>query len=72
MSLAQDSWLASEAPEAPQLVLELGWLDLVLLFTFFVWVIGIGFALKRVVSSSVDFFLAGRSLPAWVTGLAFI
>jgi len=72
MSLAQDLSLASEAPEAPQLTLDLGWLDLVLLFTFFVWVIGIGFALKRVVSSSVDFFLAGRSLPAWVTGLAFI
>ena len=23
-------------------------------------------------SSSIDFFLSGRSLPAWVTGLAFI
>src|SRR4051812_48570051 len=72
MSLNQHTWSAAAAPEAPKLVLELGGLDLVLLFTFFVWVIGIGFALKRVVSSSTDFFLAGRSLPAWVTGLAFI
>jgi SSS family solute:Na+ symporter len=66
------SLLASEAPEAPALRLDLGALDLVLLFIFFVWVIGIGFALKRLVSSSLDFFLSGRSLPAWVTGLAFI
>src|ERR671913_367121 len=27
---------------------------------------------SRRVSNSVDFFLSGRSLPAWVTGLAFI
>ena len=27
---------------------------------------------RRSVSSSLDFFLSGRSLPAWVTGLAFI
>ena len=36
------------------------------------FVLGIGFAAKRSVSSSIDFFLSGRSLPAWVTGLAFI
>ena len=41
------SLLASEAPEAPELRLDLGVLDLVMLFVFFVWVIGIGFALKR-------------------------
>ena len=27
---------------------------------------------RRSVSDSIDFFLSGRSLPAWVTGLAFI
>jgi len=27
---------------------------------------------RRQVSESIDFFLSGRSLPAWVTGLAFI
>src|SRR3954468_20747761 len=39
---------------------------------YFVLVLGIGFAARRSVSSSLDFFLSGRSLPAWVTGLAFI
>src|SRR5207237_8841571 len=33
---------------------------------------GIGLALKRVTKSSLDFFLSGRSIPAWITGLAFI
>ena len=34
--------------------------------------LGIGLMARRQVSDSVDFFLSGRSLPAWVTGLAFI
>ena len=39
---------------------------------YFVFVIGIGWALKRYMKGSADFFLSGRSIPAWVTGLAFI
>jgi len=39
---------------------------------YFAFVLGIGFALKRHVKTSSDFFLAGRSLPAWICGLAFI
>ena len=31
-----------------------------------------GFAAKRYIQSSLDYFLSGRSLPAWITGLAFI
>ena len=47
-------------------------LDIVLLAIYFVAVLGIGFAARRSVGTSADFLLAGRSLPAWVTGLAFI
>ncbi len=47
-------------------------LDIVLLVIYFVAVLGIGFAARRSVGTSADFLLAGRSLPAWVTGLAFI
>ncbi|MGD0214631.1 MAG: sodium:solute symporter family protein [Terriglobales bacterium] len=36
------------------------------------FVVGIGVALKRYMKTSTDFFLAGRSIPAWVCGLAFI
>jgi SSS family solute:Na+ symporter len=46
--------------------------DYVLLAFYFVLVLGIGYLARRQVSSSLDFFLSGRSLPAWVTGLAFI
>jgi SSS family solute:Na+ symporter len=46
--------------------------DYVLLAFYFALVIGIGALARRRVSTSLDFFLSGRSLPAWVTGLAFI
>ncbi len=39
---------------------------------YFAFVLGIGVALKRYMRTSNDFFLAGRSIPAWVCGLAFI
>jgi SSS family solute:Na+ symporter len=44
----------------------------VILATYFVFVLGIGWLARLQVSDSVDFFLSGRALPAWVTGLAFI
>ncbi|OLC02176.1 MAG: Na+/galactose cotransporter [Gemmatimonadetes bacterium 13_1_40CM_4_69_8] len=39
---------------------------------YFAFVLGIGWALRRFVKSSDDFFLSGRSIPAWIAGLAFI
>ncbi len=39
---------------------------------YFVFTIGIGYFVKRGVHSSNDFFLAGRSMPTWVAGIAFI
>jgi hypothetical protein len=42
------------------------------MLVYFVFVLGIGVALKRYMKTSTDFFLAGRSIPAWVCGLAFI
>jgi SSS family solute:Na+ symporter len=46
--------------------------DYALVAVYFAVVLLIGFAARRRVSDSLDFFLSGRSLPAWVTGLAFI
>jgi solute:Na+ symporter, SSS family len=48
------------------------WVDYLLIALYFVFVLGIGLTARASVSSSIDFFLSGRSLPAWVTGLAFI
>src|SRR5215210_6812477 len=46
--------------------------DYLILAIYFVAVLGIGFAAKRYIKTSLDYFLSGRSLPAWITGLAFI
>jgi SSS family solute:Na+ symporter len=51
---------------------QLNLIDYAILSIYVVFVIGIGFALKRYMKSSSDFLTSGRSIPAWVTGLAFI
>jgi SSS family solute:Na+ symporter len=52
--------------------LDTDFVDYAILATYFLVVIGVGFAAKRLIKSSLDYFLSGRSLPAWITGLAFI
>src|SRR5262245_24012099 len=52
--------------------MNLTWLDWVLMLVYFGFVIGVGVALKRATKTSEDFFQAGRALPAWVCGLAFL
>jgi len=47
-------------------------IDWTLIGVYFLFVLGIGFAIRRRVHSSSDFFLSGRSIPAWVAGLAFM
>src|SRR3954467_14018630 len=47
-------------------------IDWTIMLIYFVFVLGIGLALKRYMKTSTDFFLSGRSIPAWITGLAFI
>ena len=51
---------------------QLGFIDYAILGIYVSFVIGIGFALRRYMKSSSDFLTSGRSIPAWVTGLAFI
>ncbi len=47
-------------------------IDYAVMLLYFGFVLGIGAMLRRYVHTSEDFFLSGRSIPAWVTGLAFI
>src|ERR1700747_366185 len=47
-------------------------IDYAVIVIYFVFVIGVGWALKRSMRASTDFLTSGRSLPAWITGLAFI
>jgi SSS family solute:Na+ symporter len=46
--------------------------DWIIMVVYLVFVLGIGLALQRYMRTSTDFFLAGRAIPAWVCGLAFI
>src|SRR3974390_3897611 len=52
--------------------IQLGGIDYAIRLIYFGFVLGIGWTLKRYMKGSTDFFLSGRSIPAWVTGLAFI
>jgi len=52
--------------------LNLSAVDYGILIFYFVVVLGIGFIARLTIKTDLDFFLSGRSLPAWITGLAFI
>src|SRR3978361_2057478 len=47
-------------------------IDYVILAIYFCVARGIGFVARLSIKTDIDFFLSGRSLPAWITGLAFI
>ena len=52
--------------------MQLQLIDYAIMAIYVGFVVGIGFALKRYMRTSSDFFLSGRSIPAWVCGLAFL
>lgn len=52
--------------------INLGQIDYAILSVYFAFVLGIGWVVRRYMKRSEDFFLAGRSIPAWIAGLAFI
>lgn len=48
------------------------WVDYFIIALYFAFVLGIGAVLRTKMNTSEDYFLSGRSLPSWVTGLAFL
>jgi SSS family solute:Na+ symporter len=64
--------MSSPTVLASDTIISATFVDYLIVFLYFAVVLGIGLLARRQVSDSVDFFLSGRSLPAWVTGLAFI
>jgi SSS family solute:Na+ symporter len=52
--------------------IQLQWIDYTILIAYVGFVIGIGFLLSRYMKTSADFLTSARSIPTWVTGLAFI
>jgi SSS family solute:Na+ symporter len=52
--------------------LTLAFPDYLILALYFGFVLGIGWRLKKRVSTSEDFLTSGRSVPVWITSLAFV
>ncbi len=52
--------------------MQVGVVDYLIILIYFCFVLGIGFALKKQMVNTEEFFLSGRSIPSWITGLAFI
>jgi len=53
-------------------LIQAQWVDYAIIAIFFASVLGIGIMARQQANDAIGFFLSGRSLPAWVTGLAFI
>ncbi len=52
--------------------LDLHAADYAIIILYFLFVLGVGWLVKRKVKSSNDFLMSGRSVPLWITSLAFI
>jgi SSS family solute:Na+ symporter len=46
--------------------------DYLIIIVYFLFVIGVGFLIKKKIKSSNDFLSSNRSIPLWITSLAFI
>ena len=68
--------LINPPPMAPaagdDTLLNTMWFDYIPIVIYFSFVIGVGFIMKHKAKSSDDFLTGGRSIPAWVTGIAFV
>ena len=52
--------------------MKLAPVDYFILALYFSFVLGIGWKLRKSVASSQDFLTSGRSVPVWITSLAFL
>src|SRR5947199_1972330 len=52
--------------------MKLSLADYLVIVIYFAFVVGVGFIIKRKIKSSNDFLTSGRSIPLWITSLAFL
>lgn len=52
--------------------MKLELVDYLIIALYFLFVVGIGFLLKKKVKTGNDFLMSNRSIPLWITSLAFI
>lgn len=72
ISILATGALGASAATSTTPKIELHSVDYAILGIYILVVIGIGFVLKKHVKSASDFLTSGRSIPVWVTGLAFL
>ncbi|HAV41366.1 MAG TPA: Na+/galactose cotransporter, partial [Acidobacteria bacterium] len=53
-------------------IISMNFIDYLILAAYLVITLVVGYALKKYMKTSEDFFLSGRSLPSWITSLAFL
>jgi solute:Na+ symporter, SSS family len=52
--------------------LQLNGIDYLVIIIYFLFVVGIGFLLKKRIKTGNDFLMSNRNIPLWITSLAFI
>jgi SSS family solute:Na+ symporter len=52
--------------------MKLAFIDYTILAVYFAFVLGIGWRLRKKISTSGDFLTSGHSVPVWITSLAFL
>jgi len=52
--------------------MKLHFADYLIIFIYFVFVVAVGFIIKKRIKSSNDFLNSNRSIPLWITSIAFI
>src|ERR1043165_2125387 len=52
--------------------MKLAFIDYLILALYFAFVLGIGWRLRKKISTSGDFLTSGHSVPVWITSLAFL
>jgi len=55
-----------------EVLVSAGAIDYFIIFSYFLFVILVGLIVRKLIKSDSDFFLSGRSLPAWITGIAYL
>lgn len=52
--------------------MTLHWADYLIILLYFVFVVLVGFIIKKKIKTSNDFLRSGNHIPLWITSLAFI
>lgn len=52
--------------------MHLHFIDYGIIALYFIFVVGVGFVLKKKIKTGNDFLMSNRSIPLWITSLAFI